>query len=91
MNAILLLLTLCLAPPAAPQAKDVPDLPLGLTFEQVRERLGPPTRVGRQLLAHRAVEQWHYDAPSNLRLTFDCPRGQTPRLVRKAPARRDES
>jgi hypothetical protein len=86
MRTILLLLALALAPDAA-QPKGKADLPAGLTPDQVRARLGAPARVGRQLVAHRAVEQWHYGPPVNLRLTFDCPRGQPSRLVRVRAAR----
>jgi hypothetical protein len=86
MRAIVLLLALALSPFVAAQQKPKNDLPAGLSPDQVRARLGPPARVGRQLLAQRSVEHWHYGPPHNLRLTFDCPRGQTPRLVRTRPA-----
>jgi hypothetical protein len=61
-----------------------PHWPAGLLPGQspaeVHERLGAPARISRQVVAHRAVEQWHYGPPRSLRLTFDCLRGQRPRL-----------
>jgi hypothetical protein len=79
---------------AAPKEKEdaaeaIARLEPGLTPEQVRERVGPPRRVARQILSHRYLEQWVYDAPSPARLQFECRRGQKPRLVDKPllPAR----
>ena len=86
MRAIVLILALALSPVVAARQKPRADLPTGSTPDEVRARLGPPARVGRQLLAHRCVEHWHYGPPHDLRLTFDCPRGQTPQLVRVRPA-----
>ena len=55
----------------------------GMTPEQVRAKVGSPKRVARQLLYHRYLEQWIYDQPSLMRLTFDCQRGQKPYLLDK--------
>ncbi len=56
---------------------------LGSSPEEVKERLGgPPARVSRQVYQLRCQEQWHYGAPHHLRVTFDCPRGQKPRVTR---------
>lgn len=52
----------------------------GLTPEQVRNLLGPPTRVARQILYHRYFEQWFYDRPFNVRVEFECRRGQEPQI-----------
>lgn len=78
------LLLLLAWPAAPPDAK--PELPLGLSPEQVRARLGQPGRVARVVTAHRTVEQWHYGPPHGLRLVFECPRGQSPRLARVRPS-----
>jgi hypothetical protein len=84
-----LALALLLAPPAAlfalPGAGRAPaDWPAGLRPDQspgeVTRLLGAPGRISRQVVAHRAVEQWHYGPPHSLRLTFECLRGQRPRL-----------
>jgi hypothetical protein len=54
----------------------------GMTPAQVRAVMGEPSRVGRQVLAHRALEYWHYSGERAVLLTFDCHRGQLPRLSR---------
>lgn len=53
----------------------------GMTPEQVRQLVGAPKQIARQILYHRYREQWIYDAPVPVRLTFDCPRGQKPQLL----------
>jgi hypothetical protein len=64
--------------PAQPFAKLVP----GMTAEQVRQQVGPPKRIARQVLYHRHLEQWIYDQPS-ARLHFNCPRGEKAQLLWK--------
>jgi hypothetical protein len=64
--------------PVQPFAKLEP----GMTAEQVRQHVGPPKRIARQVLYHRHLEQWIYDLPS-ARLHFDCPRGEKAQLVWK--------
>jgi hypothetical protein len=61
------------------------QLRVGMTPAQVRAFLGPPRRVARQVLYHRYLEQWVYDAPHVLRVEFDCQRGQQARLVAANP------
>jgi hypothetical protein len=63
--------------------RDVAKLEHGMTPDQVRDCLGPPKRISRQILYHRYLEQWIYDSPVAPRLTFDCPRGQKPQLIWK--------
>jgi hypothetical protein len=53
----------------------------GLSFDRVRDLLGPPHRVARQILFHRALEQWVYGPPYDFRIEFDCPRGQKAQLL----------
>ncbi len=53
----------------------------GMTPEQVRSLVGSPKRISRQFFYHRYREQWVYDAPVSIRLTFDCWRGQKPELL----------
>lgn len=53
----------------------------GLTPEQVKRRVDAPKHIARQILYHRYQEQWLYDAPIPIRLTFDCPRGRKPQLL----------
>jgi hypothetical protein len=90
-RGLLLLLGMLLVPQPqshgiAPDDKDdpvpvVPKLERGLTPDQVRDRVGPPKHVSRQILYHRYLEQWTYEAPAATRVTFDCPRGQKPQLL----------
>jgi hypothetical protein len=53
----------------------------GMNFDQVRDLLGPPRRIARQVLYQRYLEQWLYESPLPLRLEFDCRRGQPPALL----------
>jgi hypothetical protein len=46
----------------------------------VREVLGPPCQVARQILYRRYLEQWTYDSPLPLYVLFDCRKGEEPRL-----------
>jgi hypothetical protein len=57
----------------------------GLSPDQVRQLLGPPGRTARQVLYHRAREQWLYDAPFSARLEFEYMRGQEPHLLSVQP------
>lgn len=53
----------------------------GMTPEQVRQIVDTPKHIARQILYHRYREQWTFDAPTPIRLTFDCPRGEMPQLL----------
>lgn len=53
----------------------------GMTPEQVRQLVGAPKQIARQIFYHRYREQWIYDVPLSVRLTFDCRRGQKPQLL----------
>jgi hypothetical protein len=55
--------------------------------EQVRRLLGPPAQRARQILYHRAREQWLYEAPFNTRLEFEYVLGQEPHLLSGPAAR----
>jgi hypothetical protein len=57
----------------------------GLSPDQVRQLLGPPQRTARQILYHRAREQWLYEAPFSIRLDFEYVRGQEPYLLSVQP------
>jgi hypothetical protein len=93
MRTALFFVLLALALPLAllgrePEEKPAMDLPAGLSPEQVRTRIGSPARVSRVVIAHNCIEQWHYGPPRSIRLIFDCPRGQVPRLRQVRPAGR---
>lgn len=72
---------LCLLAALAIGQGDEKGLREGMSPARVKAVLGQPVRVARQILAHRVIEHWHYVGAKPLRLTFDCPRGQVPRLV----------
>jgi hypothetical protein len=59
----------------------------GMTPEQVRQCVGQPKRIARQILYHHYREQWLYDTPHSTRLTFECQRGQKPELLEIRPPR----
>jgi hypothetical protein len=59
---------------------DVARRLLDLPPARLREILGPPAKVARQILYRRYLEQWTYERPVALQLMFQCPRGQEPRL-----------
>lgn len=61
--------------------RSLAKLERGMTPERVRQLLGAPKHIARQLLYHRYREQWTYEAPMPIRLTFDCLRGQKPQLL----------
>ena len=48
--------------------------------EELRELLGPPREVLRQVLYRRAVEQWHYDSPLSLCVVLTARKGQPARV-----------
>lgn len=60
---------------------DVQGISPGMAQSDVRRRLGPPRHMARQILYRRYLEQWVYEAPRNLRIEFDCPRGQPARVL----------
>jgi hypothetical protein len=53
----------------------------GLLPDDVIKILGPPPRTSRQIFSHHTLEQWHYGPPHQVRIVFDCPRGQKPTLL----------
>jgi hypothetical protein len=63
---------------SAPQKGEIRK---GMTADEVRVRLGPPTKVARQILFRRHLEQWTYDAPIGLRIELDCVRGQNAQVA----------
>jgi len=54
---------------------------LGMTAARVVELLGKPSRVSRQILFRRHVEQWTYPEPNLLRVEFIGVRGENPQVV----------
>ena len=61
----------------------------GLSPEDVRRLVGLPQRISFQVLYGRQVEQWTYERPNQLWLTFTCTKDHTPVLqnVRSSSAK----
>jgi hypothetical protein len=73
--------------PAEEPARRAEQVRAGLSPEQVCDLLGPPRRVARQILYQRYLEQWVYDGPVNLRVEFECRRGQQAQVQSVQPLR----
>jgi hypothetical protein len=48
----------------------------GMTATEVRQLLGAPKRVTRQIVFRRHIEQWLYDQPAPCRVELLCERGE---------------
>ncbi|HZT81626.1 MAG TPA: hypothetical protein VFA26_15475 [Gemmataceae bacterium] len=59
--------------PAADPARGVRP---GMSPAEVERRLGRPSRIARQVLYRRCLEQWLYDGPPPLRVEFSRVRGE---------------
>jgi hypothetical protein len=57
------------------------ELQPGIAEARVRELLGPPKRMARQVLHLRYLEQWVYDSPFPVRVEIEHPLGQKPQLL----------
>jgi hypothetical protein len=51
-----------------------------MSADEVKRRLGPPSRVARQILFRRHLEQWTYATPP-ICIELDCVRGQEMQVV----------
>jgi len=88
------LASLALVPSADPEPAPLPSHPLTrdecqllerLSLDQLRDRLGRPPHVSRQILYHRYLEQWTYEEPWRIRVEIDYPRGRQPQLLSVQP------
>jgi hypothetical protein len=71
---------------ADPEPKDkIAQLRAGMTAAQVRDLLGPPKHVARQILYARYLEQWTYDDPVGVRIEFDWRKGQERQILTVQP------
>jgi hypothetical protein len=73
--------------PDVPASEKIARLRKGMSPADVRQLLGKPPRVARQILYQRHREQWLYSEPEPIRLDFDCPRGQEAWLLGVTPLR----
>jgi hypothetical protein len=96
LAAVSVLILFALAPVDPPEAEmpPLPDRPLTvdecqplarLTADQLRQRLGPPPHVSRQILYHRYVEQWTYERPWMIRVEIDSFRDRNQQRVTVQP------
>jgi hypothetical protein len=53
---------------------------VGLSQEDVRRLLGLPQKISFQILYGRQLEQWNYERPNRLWLTFACTKNHMPTL-----------
>jgi hypothetical protein len=60
------------------------------TPEQVRQILGPPQMVSRQIVYKRYLEQWTYDHPLQLCLIWSVPHGEGWQLQSVRPIRKEK-
>lgn len=67
--------------PAPDARRNAARVRRGMSPAEVRELLGPPNRIARQILYRRYLEQWTYDALPSSWIEFDCPRGQEPHVL----------
>lgn len=85
----------CLALPTAlsgdqPKAEvdprdKVAQLRPGMTAAQVRDLVGKPRSIARQILYARYVEQWTYDDPFSVRIEFDWRKGHERQILTVQP------
>jgi hypothetical protein len=66
---------------AAERERILRELQPGISEDRVRELLGRPNHLARQVLHLRYLEQWVYDSPFPVRLEIECPRGRKPHLL----------
>jgi len=67
------------------QEVDLSKLRPDMLQSEVRRLLGPPKRIGRQILYRRYLEQWVYDGPKPVRIEFQCVRGEEPKILTVLP------
>jgi hypothetical protein len=84
VTAVLTLAGLAALAPAGDQT--APIVRPGQSPAEVRDRLGPPARITRQVLFRRVVEQWVYDGSRPARIEFATARGREPSVSAVLPA-----
>jgi hypothetical protein len=63
---------------------DLARIKPGMSAQKVRELLGPPRTIARQILYGRYLEQWTYDTPA-VRIEFDWRKGQEKQIQAVLP------
>lgn len=85
MSLILPTLLLAVALSAPADRPDLDQLRPGMTAAEVRELLGPPKRMARQIVHKRCLEQWVYDAPVSVRIELNAVQGQPLQILTVQP------
>jgi hypothetical protein len=67
--------------PEKPHQPGRKEVERGMSPRRVRELLGEPKRVARQILYKRHLEQWIYDGPTVVIVEFDCTKGRDPHVL----------
>ncbi len=73
---LLLLLATAVTAQAPEPAGRPGDVKRGMTPQQVRDLLGPPAHVARQIFYQGVLEQWVYERPEPCRVDILHPLGQ---------------
>ena len=88
-HSLTLIACMLLGSQVAAQPPDADDfrrklesLPKQATADDIRTLFGKPSRVSRQLLLHRHLEQWVYERPIRVRFQFNCIPGEEATLTR---------
>jgi hypothetical protein len=71
-------LALCCANCLDRQEQTTSPVRAGMSANEVRQLIGTPLCVSRQLLYRRHIEQWVYENPHPLRVQMNCVRGEEP-------------
>jgi hypothetical protein len=71
-------------PPPVP--KHLESIKRGMTMDEVKQILGPPSRTARQILYRRHLEQWQYDEPNGW-IEFQCAKGDKEFVLGVYPAK----
>ncbi len=64
------------------QASRINEVRRGMSPSEVKALLGPPSRMCRQILVRRHLEQWQYDDQGWIE--FECIRGEEPSVDQKS-------
>jgi hypothetical protein len=77
-TAIFIFVSLIASASLTAQVPAPPGIRKGMTAKEVRQQLGPPARIVREVLYRRHIEQWVYENPYHFRIQISCVRGEDP-------------
>jgi hypothetical protein len=73
--ALTLLAAFAAVPVDPPAPRRLDAIKRGMSMNEVKQQLGPPSHTARQILFRRHLEQWHYDDPP-VWVEFQCAKGE---------------